>query len=1014
MVENASLIKALECYEMALSLFRSGHFAKAQDTIREYRRRVDYSAFQRIDNRGGEPGYASVIIVTRDRRQDLLACLNSLKNLDPTPFEIIVVDNGSKSSLRYVLGNRKVILVECPIPLTPSEGRNIGAFHARADLLIFMDDDALAEPRFVKCAVQAFEEHPFLGIRGRILPISSNFDNSLAGLYDLGDYPLPALLDIEGNMAVPKALYHAVEGMNPLLFGAEGLDLTARLLAIRPSGDVYYWPGMTIKHDYVSGDKLLAKRQRQALVNEYLRVMHPHVLKVKERYAGLYRVCRKKKQGTFIKKLPVNIKTVGRDMSLALKSEKILPNLSLNSSLKKIALRSANKKDRGEVTQKETKALLKRVLSLEMELEITRKSLTFRLGQLIKDALSSPLRQGLLLPVRLGRLIKEYHARSGHVDFNTVKGVNGRKMRNKMQYAQPDKEGHDFTLFEEFESYINTRNSSLRIACILSSWMHSCLQSEAELIPLCLDDWQEVFCKRQPDFLLVQSQLDKSGSWQDYCVGADGPPVNLKKLMVFCKGEGIPTVFWDTEDYVHFPLFSKIAPFFDRVFAADPKSSKAYSKLLGSKAAHLGPAVQPALHNPFKPGDNNYNSFTILLDGWADILEDPAAFEFLIPMCSEGLHIIESRYRFMANKLDDLPAFRENIMGCVSFGSRLSILRYYRVFIMPKKSLSSPMTRSWQAMEALACGCCVVMSGRHADGIPEELVIRTDDDISLREQTLCLLKDDDLLMRHAHLARRTLYASHTYAHRIRAICDSLGIEHNWEEFPLVSVILSTKRPELIKSCLEKFHGQNYPNKELILVVNTDKVNLTMVQRLVDEFPNVHVFQMHQEKNIGSCLNFGVAQARGKYWFKMDDDDLYGPNYLIDMVHLAIAVDFDILGKPPSFIYIKDEDKLYLRNNAVQFQHTVDSFNIPHLCGATLGGKRDRFLEFSENHRACVDTGFVENGKAMDRIMVVGDIWNFIAFRSGDKNGHTWRHDDEGIIKNAVPFGKGLMLEKVMI
>jgi glycosyltransferase involved in cell wall biosynthesis len=1016
MTENSSQVYALQCYESALSFFRAGHFAKALQMIREYRRYVDYSSFRTIDKRDERPGRATVIIITRDRGKELVACLDSLKNQQGPPFEVIVVDNGGKKSLQDALVNETIVLVECPVPFTPSEGRNIGAFHARTDLLIFLDDDALAEPGFVRSALIAFEAYSFLGIRGRILPKAPQADHSLAGLYDLGKYPIPALLDIEGNMAVPKELYNAVGGMNPLLFGAEGLDLTARLLEAKPDGDVYYWPGMVIRHNYASGEALLAKRKRQALVNEYFGAMHPLVLKVKARYTELYRVCRKENQGAFYRTLPRKIKAVGRDMGLALKSEKTLPFHRMHTSFEKNLSKPLGAAGQREISQKEAKALLQRVHELEIELEETRKSLTFRLGYLIRDALSSPLRQGFLLPVRLGRLIREYLSRPAHSKFNAEEGghITGSKIRNQLQYTRPGREEHALTLFLEFLPFRKTRNSSLRIACILSPWMQSCLDVEAELIPLRLDNWQEVLQNTPLDFLLVQSLLEKSGSWQEYCISPDGLSSSLEKLMTFCNNKKIPTVFWDTEDHVHFPFFSKIAPSFDRVFAADHKSIEEYRKLLGREVTPLGPAVQPALHNPLKPGKDSHEGFTILLDGWADILEYPAAFEFLKPLFKEGLHIIESRYRLRANKLDDLPVFRENIMGCVSYGRRLSALRYYRVLIMPDKSFSSGMARSWNALEAIACGCSVVMSGRKGKGIPEGLVIQADDDLSIQEKALQLLKDDITRLRMSHLARRNLYAAHTYGHRVKTICESLGIVHDWEEFPLVSVVMPTKRLELIGSCLEKFHSQKYPNKELIIVVNTGGVDLARFQRMITGFSDVRIFQVHQEKNIGTCLNFGVTQARGKYWFKMDDDDFYGTNYLLDMVHLARAADFDIMGKPPGFIYLEEEDRIYLRDKAVGSQYTIGSMNTSQLCGATLGGRRDLFTGFSESHRACVDTDFVEDAKAMGQTVMFGDIWNFIAFRATDKRRHTWRHDDEGITEKASPFCKGLCLEKIMI
>ncbi len=181
-----------------------------------------------------------------------------------------------------------------------------------------------------------------------------------------------------------------------------------------------------------------------------------------------------------------------------------------------------------------------------------------------------------------------------------------------------------------------------------------------------------------------------------------------------------------------------------------------------------------------------------------------------------------------------------------------------------------------------------------------------------------------------------------------------------------------------------------------------------------ESGDVRVTQLHQEKNIGICLNFGIAQARGKYWFKMDDDDFYGPNYLLDMVQLAETADFHIMGKPPAFIFLENEDQIYLRGSYNRSQFTIGENLDAHLCGATLAGRRDRFPGFSESHRACVDTDFVESGKASDRALLCADIWNFVAFRAADKGKHTWRHDDEGLKKNAVLFCKGLQLEKVMI
>jgi hypothetical protein len=353
-------------------------------------------------------------------------------------------------------------------------------------------------------------------------------------------------------------------------------------------------------------------------------------------------------------------------------------------------------------------------------------------------------------------------------------------------------------------------------------------------------------------------------------------------------------------------------------------------------------------------------------------------------------------------------------MGCISRMRLLTALRQYKILLMPEGSLSSGLSRSWQALEALACGCSVVSSDQALLPPARDLIDSCPDNASLLEQSLAVLQDEVSRSRASLQCRREILASHTYAHRIRTICESINREHDWEEHPLVSVIAPTKRPDLIPACLESFESQVYPNKELLLMVNDNEVDMSKLREQLKSYSNVQVFQIHQEKNIGTCLNLGVSKANGKYWFKMDDDDFYGPRYLLDMVHLAEAADFHIIGKPTAFIYLQSEDTIYLRSNACQRQHLIGSMGIPHLCGATFGGTRACYPGFSEIRRACVDSYFIDNAREIGQIVISGDIWNFIAYRAADKSVHTWRHHDGIITQKATPYAQGKATERIMI
>jgi hypothetical protein len=804
-------------------------------------------------------------------------------------------------------------------------------------------------------------------------------------------------------MAILKKSYDTVGGMNPLLFGAEGLDLTTRLLAAFPDGEIFYWPKMVIRHDYASNSNLLKKRIRQALSNEYFNVMHPEAIKIKNKYNSILRSCRKDQDITASHNLLRKIANHWKEFNLSLKSEKSL-NIQQNTLKKqRLSTEIESNKVKKRLTEQDIRTLSLRIQTLEKEIEITRRSLSYKVGSIFGEAVSSPLREGPMLPFRLLRIAKNYLKKRRDESQDKKSSVPGSSMRNRLQYTRLGREEHTLNLFNEFQSFRNTCNSNLRIACILSSRMLTCFDLEAKMIPLDANNWKKNLEINKPDFLLVQSCLEKNDYWKEYISKLDGPSSQIIELVGYCNDRNIPTVFWDIEDHIHLQLFLKTAALFDHIFAADPQNVEAYHKLLNKRTTLLGPAVQPALHNPLRLLNSRYSGFTYLYDGWADLIEYSDSSDYLMPLFEDGLHIVESRYLMRANKLNDLPEYRKNILGCLSYKKLLSALRHYKVLILSDQSLSSPMQRSWKAIESMACGCDVLQCGERMLSMPCDIPMNLSDKQQLKYNALKMLENEIEFLRKIQTKRRKIYSSHTFAHRIATICKTIGIEHDWEQYPLVSVIVPTKRTGLLDACIKNFKSQHYPQKELIIIINNSNVDMDYVNSVVRDEPNIEVINIHQERNVGLCMNYGIAHAKGKYWFKMDDDDIYGENYLIDMVQLAECADFNIIGKPSAFIFMESDGNIYLRNGAAGNQHTIGSMHMPDLCGATLGGKKDAFSGFSERFRACVDTGFTEDSRISRKTIITGDIWNFIAHRHKDKFKHTWRLEDDDIKKNASFF-----------
>lgn len=83
---------------------------------------------------------------------------------------------------------------------------------------------------------------------------------------------------------------------------------------------------------------------------------------------------------------------------------------------------------------------------------------------------------------------------------------------------------------------------------------------------------------------------------------------------------------------------------------------------------------------------------------------------------------------------------------------------------------------------------------------------------------------------------------------------------DYNELPLVSVIVIHSRNEWFNECVQSIDRSFYPNKELIVIENMDK-----------------------GKTIGKCWNEGVEESNGEFCLFVGDDDAITPEYIMSCV-----------------------------------------------------------------------------------------------------------------------------------
>ncbi len=544
--------------------------------------------------------------------------------------------------------------------------------------------------------------------------------------------------------------------------------------------------------------------------------------------------------------------------------------------------------------------------------------------------------------------------------------------------------------------------TNLRIGAVIDERVFQGFRYEAELILLTPSNYEAEISLDKLDFVLIESCRESvTGHWTHAQVAENQNNAELVQLVDLAKEYGLPVVYWFTCDHTYHDQYSNFFCNVSHIFCADPLET-ARLKAQNISATTLLPAVQPVVHHPFKEyNENDSFEINVLYDGWADLLR----LEEAIPvgaLNSFDIKIIDSRNSIFESKLSDAPAHREKILGCVDRFSRLTTLRYTKVEVSFGASLASPTTQSWMALEALACRVPRVHLGElRENDVRKEFVVECVNLKDFQMQLAKIIEEPSYRESLAQMSWREINLKHTFEKRLNQICSEIGVVKKNLELPLVTVIGGSNRPSMIWQLIKSYRKQRYARKELIIVFNGDADDTEKVKReiLNENDASIRFVYQPMELYSGACLNSGAHAAKGKYSFRMDDDDYYSSHYLSDAVLYLNAVDADIFGKPPCSLYFEDEGDLYVRQTDTPpltklTNHMLRNMRL-RLGGNALAGKTVvlRKQGFHDNSFATEDSAFLIEAAQHDLNIYSLDAGNVVASRRSNGS-HTWKCSDE--------------------
>lgn len=240
---------------------------------------------------------------------------------------------------------------------------------------------------------------------------------------------------------------------------------------------------------------------------------------------------------------------------------------------------------------------------------------------------------------------------------------------------------------------------------------------------------------------------------------------------------------------------------------------------------------------------------------------------------------------------------------------------------------------------------------------------------------------------------------------LKIISALTSIEQPWrpteQGLPLISVIVATNRLKNLDTIYENFMHQLYLNKELIIILNNNLFNLSVVKKKFNAEPRIIVLQLDETKSLGHCLNQGIEQSKGDYIAKMDDDDYYGAHYLHEQLFYLQQYNAGLVGKCASFAYLESINRILLlklkKNKPILRVHAF-SF----LLGSTLFFNKNIVKKNPfDDKNIGEDSGFLRMCLSQKIPVFATSPYNYLRIRYQDKSKHTAQASD--LKKYIVPW-----------
>jgi len=351
--------------------------------------------------------------------------------------------------------------------------------------------------------------------------------------------------------------------------------------------------------------------------------------------------------------------------------------------------------------------------------------------------------------------------------------------------------------------------NTITLGLIADQFTTDTLSSAVKVVPLSPENWQQELQQQPIDAMFVESAWKgNQGQWHRK-VGyySDDEFAALKSLLAYCRSQGIPTLFWNKEDPVHFERFRQTAALCDHVFTTDSRRIIPYLATPGSLSQTASSCpfyASPKIHN-LLPATREWQH-TAAYGGTYYGSRYPERTEYMDKIMSAaaplGLAIYDRQHGDPESPYKYPAGLGGHVAGSLGYDAMIQAYKAHPVQINVNSVLDSPTMFSRRVIEVAACGTPLVSGpglgmNRYLEGAAQ--VVTTESEAAQALENL--LHHPAYRWRVALKGARAVMRAHTTQHRLVQMLRTAGMVIAAPNPPAVDVLTPTVTESAVRSLL---------------------------------------------------------------------------------------------------------------------------------------------------------------------------------------------------------------------